>query len=396
MRAIQYLTLLFFLLVVTTVFGQELQVPNTPAFSILGYEPTSVMRPSSVKKLSNDILNSFDKDGNVLMNLGMEVSPYWLKSRPDLSREKYLNPTPFQAFLQTLSISAATVKDTVSKQNNLGFGFRLQVVKGKLTEDFHTQEAALKNYETAIAAIGFTRSLAVTFTTLDEAIQNIEDNLKGAALPNATIVILKQKAMVLAKKYDNNTIKEFCEALIESLEPDTNALAEKVILLANKRVGFSLEFAGASKFISTKASQDFQKAGFWVNANNYFTEQDAWTITGRILTTVNDTLTVNSDLGFGYIKQGNDYNVSIEGMLRWYRSEIPDVNTANEAITRLEKKFTYRLAAQISYTIMNHVSANFSLGKDFEDAKLKGSSFFSIFGLNYSIFNKREELAALK
>ena len=96
--------ILLLIIVTTTIsaFGQDLSVPNTPAFSILNFEPSAVMRPSSIKKISNDILNSFDKDGKLIMNLGLEVSPYWLKSRPNLSRKEYLEPTQFQSFIQTL------------------------------------------------------------------------------------------------------------------------------------------------------------------------------------------------------------------------------------------------------------------------------------------------------
>ena len=79
------------LLISQIIVSQTFKTPNTPAFSILDYEPTSVMRPSSYKELSADILNSFDENGNLMMNLGLEVTPYWLKSNPELTRESYRN-----------------------------------------------------------------------------------------------------------------------------------------------------------------------------------------------------------------------------------------------------------------------------------------------------------------
>lgn len=383
------------LLVASQIIGQNLQVPNTPAFSILDYEPSSVMRPSSIKKLSNDILNSFDADGKLIMNLGLEVSPYWLKSRDTLSREQYLNPKGFQTFIQTLSISAATVKDSLTKKNNLGLGFRVQLVKGQLSKEFFKQERLLNNYETAVAGIAVTRAMiGISVNTIDEALDDIKTNLDDTKLEEKEKEEIKQLAEELSKKYKTkpSEVKEYCEELINYIDQQTTILAKKVIKLEQQRTGFSLEIAAATKFGEVETRQELQKFGFWLNANNYFSSKDAWTITTRIFRTDNGIKTTNSDIGFGYIKLGDNFNVALEGMLRWYSTDFADVNFNNEPITRVERDFTYRLATQLSYSLYDNISFNLSLGKDFESAIIKKSGFFSLFGLNYSIFNKQEDL----
>src|SRR5688500_12952053 len=98
-----------FLTSMSVLAQDNISVPSTPAFSILNYEPSSIMRPSNPKDLSADILNSLSRDGKLLMNLGMEVAPYWLKSRSQLTREAYDSATGKQLFFQSLSLSAATV-----------------------------------------------------------------------------------------------------------------------------------------------------------------------------------------------------------------------------------------------------------------------------------------------
>jgi hypothetical protein len=77
-------------------------------------------------------------------------------------------------------------------------------------------------------------------------------------------------------------------------------------------------------------------------------------------------------------------------MGRFYRSELPDFNLAGDRITRVDKDFTYRLAAQAAYRVAGSISVNLSLGKDFNAPFLKRSGFFSIVGVNYTIFNKNE------
>lgn len=386
---------LFLTLVTFTSLGQNLQVPNTPAFSILDYEPSSVMRPSSIKKLSNDILNSFGPDGKLIMNLGLEMSPYWLKSRDTLSREQYLNPKGFQTFIQTLSISAATVKDSLTDKNNLGLGLRVQLIKGQLSKEFYKQDRLLNNYETAAAGIASTIGMiGINVNTVDDALETIKTNLDDTELEKKEKEEIMQLAEEIVKKYKAKPkdVKEYCEELINYIDQQTTNLAKKVIELEQQRIGFSLEVAAATKFAEVNNGQELQKFGFWINANNYISTTDAWTITGRIFGTDNGIKTSNTDIGLGYIKLGDSFNVALEGMLRWYITDFADVNINNEPITRVERDFTYRLATQLSYSIYENISFNLSLGKDFESAIIKKSSFFTVFGLNYSIFNKQEDL----
>jgi len=67
----------------------KLTLPSTPAFSILNFEPSAVMRPTNAKSLSTDVLSSFDKDGKLKMDLGLETSPYWLGAHPNLKMNTY-------------------------------------------------------------------------------------------------------------------------------------------------------------------------------------------------------------------------------------------------------------------------------------------------------------------
>jgi hypothetical protein len=169
-------------------------------------------------------------------------------------------------------------------------------------------------------------------------------------------------------------------------------LKKKVSELVYDRRGFILEFAGATGYSSDE--KKFERFGFWGNASYFVSPDDFFTLTARYMHRSNDTSLNNVDVGLGFLKKGSTYNISIEGMLRWYRAEIPAFNSNNQLITRLEKNFTYRLAVQGSYIISRDISVNLSIGKDFEAPFISGKGVFSILGLNYSIFSK--EPAKLK
>jgi hypothetical protein len=320
------------------------------------------------------------------MNIGMEVTPYWLKSRPNLSRAQYLNPGLIQTIKQTFTLSAATVKDTVTGNNNLGVGFRFQIVKALLMPDFYIPENRIKEIEKIFTAITAVKENSPEINTPKKAIDAIAEELKGE-ISDDEITKMKIKAQSLTIPF--STLNQFCDAIMESYTTERLQVTKKIIELENTRVGFSLEVAGASKFMTSTENEPFERAGFWVNANYYFTEQDAWTVTARILASTKDSTAISSDIGISYIRLEKNYNVSVEAMMRWNRTEMPDFNQVGQPITRINKDFTYRIAAQMSYSVTEDVSLNLSVGKAFDDPVISATGFFSLIGLNYSVFNKR-------
>jgi hypothetical protein len=369
------------------VFAQDLRIPSTPAFSILDFEPSAVMRPSSMKKLSSDLLNSFDADGKLQMNIGIEVLPYWLKSRPDLSRKDYLEPNTIQTIIQSFSISAATVKDTVSGNNNLGAGFRFQIVKGKLDDEYAKTQERLKKIEFIVTAVASARANR-RLTTTDTIIAVIKKDLskEPKKLTDQEVEDVEKRASDLADRPYTN-MKKFCEAINGSYTAEKSALIADEIKFINRRIGFNVEIAAASKFVTTRDRKAFQKGGVWLNISNYVSVNDAFTLTARLMRdSAVDTLSNNVDVGLSYIRQEKKLNVSLEAMGRWYQTEFPDTNILGQPITRVEKEFTYRIAAQISYVVIDEVSVNFSLGKDFKNPAFTTNGYFSMFGLNYTLF----------
>ena len=101
-----------------------------------------------------------------------------------------------------------------------------------------------------------------------------------------------------------------------------------------------------------------------------------------------DTTTNNFDVGLGFPKKNRSYNISLEAMLRHYKAEMHGFNSNNEPISLIEKDFTWRLALQASYAISKDIGINLSFGKNFDSPFISRSAFFSILGLNYSLFSK--------
>ena len=392
--------ILLFFFMLQNLYAQDLPkltVPASPAFSILDFEPSAIMRPTNARSLAGDVLNSFDKDGKLLMNLGLEVAPYWLKSHPGLRRETYLSPNPGQAFLQSFSLSAATVKDSSSRENKLGAGFRFKLVNGKpLDNELKEVTTELRAKNTILDMINGARAqVGSTVKTRQDAINIIVANLGVAGIDSKVIATVKSQAEALQDNYTDSAedIKNFLEKLTSDRTDAESELIKKKSELLYERRGFVLEFAGATSYNSSKKNI-LERFGFWGNASYYVSPDDFFTLTARYMFRNNDSSLINFDMGLGFLKKTSNYNISVEAMFRFYKAEIPDTNINNQPIKRVQKDFTYRLAVQGCYRITKDVSINLSLGKDFNSPFISGSSFFSILGFNYSIFSK--EPAKLK
>jgi hypothetical protein len=374
------------------VFSQDnpIALPSSPAFSIMDYEPASVMRPGNPKDLSTDILNSFDKDGKLLMNLGLEVAPYWLKSRPFLDRKKYLEAKGIQSLLQTLLISAATVKDTASGGNKFGAGVRFKLYNGHVSKEYEGAEKELIQKQLVSSAISAAKAFIDSTSTRDSLILFIKDVLSSTETDSVTVAEFMNIANERKMHFDDSEKDQrvFIDTLSNVFSRTYDDVKIEVATLARQRYGFILEFAGATSFTSTDNS--FDKGGIWFTASNVVSQSDSYNLSFRYYFSGGDTSRTNADLGISYVKQANRFSISVEGMARVFRAELPTLDNNNEPLTKVDDDFTYRLAVQTAYRIAGDISINISIGKDFDDPFISGGGFFSIFGVSYSFFKPFE------
>lgn len=374
--------------------GERLTIPSSPAFTILGFEPSAVMKPTSTKELTTNILSAFGPDGRLVPNLGMEVTPYWLGVHPGLTRDSFLRPSVAQAFRQSFSLSAATVYDSVSNANKLGFGFRFNLRNGKPTQEFLELDSLLQKKYSLTSIIAVARSMAGTaFTTPDGANTFIES--RAAATTDAADIALLQELeqqLLQTNQYDSTTsgLRKYLEDLTNEYQDKLAPQAAQLSELTYDRTGFFLEFAGGSGF-NTRGSKPLSRLGLWGNASWYVSPDDLFSFTARYLYNRSggpiDSLQHNIDLGVSFLKKTRLFNFSLEALYRYYNAEIPQLTGGTNPVILKEKKSTYRFAFQSAVNISPTLSITVSLGKDFDSPFLRGNGMFSILGFSYNIFS---------
>lgn len=370
---------------------QSLRAPSTPAFSVLNFEPSSILKPSSLKDIGTDVLNSFDENGKLRMNLGIELTPYWLSSRPYLTFEKYTQPTLGQTILQTFNLSFATVKDSVTNKDKFGLGLRFQLKNGKPAPEYLNKEKLLKKRLATLSSIrqvGFLVGKTIN-STKDAAaffMDFLEKNRNEFTRDEATTLLTIFEETI--KNYTDTTLKEFFVDLRGKLAGENSQLASKVVELSKRRYGLFLEFAGAMGFAPSKEKQGIERSGVWLTASYYYKTGDSWFASARYQFSNRDTSQNNFDFGLSYAKELKSVSISTEGMFRWYSATLPGFNSNNQPVSRIEKDITWRFALQGSVLITEGISLNLSLGKDFNAPFNKNQGYFSIVGFNYTFIKK--------
>ncbi len=100
-------------------------VPDSPAFSVLGLTPETVIRPESTRDFAISLLNGADPRGNMQSGLAIDTSPYLLTG-VDLADYRI---DRFERFLSRTQLSIATTKgtseDDKSARASIGLRFTL-------------------------------------------------------------------------------------------------------------------------------------------------------------------------------------------------------------------------------------------------------------------------------
>ncbi|OGF58668.1 MAG: hypothetical protein A2Y62_03960 [Candidatus Fischerbacteria bacterium RBG_13_37_8] len=103
----------------------ELAVPESPAFAILGVTPESITRPASPRELALSFLQGLDPAGNFQSGLAIDTAPYLLFFGKGLTLEDY-KKNIMKRELSRIQFSLATAKGIKEedKAMRLSFGFR--------------------------------------------------------------------------------------------------------------------------------------------------------------------------------------------------------------------------------------------------------------------------------
>jgi hypothetical protein len=110
----------------TAFTNVDMSVPESPAFTVLGVTPETVIRPTSPRAFATSLLNGVDQNGNFQSGLAMDFVPYLLIAGDELTLRKY-QTKPVVRLLSRTQFSFATTKGATEddKSMRLALGMHL-------------------------------------------------------------------------------------------------------------------------------------------------------------------------------------------------------------------------------------------------------------------------------
>jgi hypothetical protein len=151
----QYFILILLVITTLSAFGQvgeiispsdrpiEFSIPISPAFDMLGVNPSEVMKPGTIKDIKVDW--SF-QSWRLKPNLAIQVQPVWELFYNKADLKKYQKATPLMRMLSSLDISAGTIENDLLERH-VAIAVKLTVYQQKdpLNEP-QLYTASTKNY----------------------------------------------------------------------------------------------------------------------------------------------------------------------------------------------------------------------------------------------------------
>jgi hypothetical protein len=100
----------------------DLSVPESPAFTALGLNPETIVRPATPREFATSLLNGVDQRGSLQTGVAFDTVPYLVFVGSGLTLAEYRNSTVARVLSRT-SISVATTKGASDQDKSVKLAF---------------------------------------------------------------------------------------------------------------------------------------------------------------------------------------------------------------------------------------------------------------------------------
>jgi hypothetical protein len=346
----------------------SIRTPNSPAFSILGVQPTSVERPNTPSDVSVALDNATEGFTKFPENYAIEFAPYWISKAPaSLTWRNDIKRDVVTSITRTLSASLATTSKKINDKNlrGLSYGFRAMILSGEISkksvEEIESLEGRMKNFSAA-------------FSDAFAAQERAEIQSFWASLDPALPADEKQR---LFSEFNSGLQKRRAQHLAEQQDKFEKIAGKLKDNYAPQREGLILEVAYASAYRNdTLVTDKLKKSGWaWWLTPSYV--KDEYSVVGVYRQQKDSLGNKSSEYGMRFIYSKDRYALSLEYLKGEYKSEIalPDRE-------RLSVLFEYLLSEKLWITL--------SFGEDNKNMQTESpGSLFSAIGVRYNLSKER-------
>lgn len=394
----------------------ELSTPSYPAMSIMGTLPQEINKPKSYNQLETTLINSFSQEGSfgIPRNFGLEVMPYWLKSKPykEFSYEKLSKNQC--APLENLALSMGTVNENIGDtlfNTKIGFGVRTLIFSGKVAKNdldsIRVLKEAFLNKSFSHVNLIFVLTIIQneSFNSYQNFISKLEEELRKSMIDTDSIEIEKEVSIAIeyvetvfpAEKWTNNTKTEQVANEVKTAvniklnEEEFTSLAKNIEDQQTRKYGFFWEIAMATYLDFPYGNIDYSlvpKLGIWTTATYRLPSQKVDFIgTFRFIKDFQlENEAFNLDYGGALIFHVHKFSFAGEYLQR-FQSAVLESSTNDEGykIRTSKTRFDYRATLNISYQISPGVVVAYSFGKNFGFSDNNSNDLINQLSINFGL-----------
>jgi hypothetical protein len=420
---------IFFMLFPLLSMAQEklnnLKAPTSPASSILGMQPATVLSPKSYQALEASLYSSFFSNNSFVIpnDFALEFTPYWAKNH-SLSLQEYLFPkSPLDHWVRNSSFSLASSQNFIlgdsSSSNSLAFGYRTTFYLGNKNDrdtliNFEANSTKIKKVYIRIAI-----EAEKLGDEIEEKKSAIEDK---AGFLEAMKSVINNTAYQIYKNMDTaNAMTEKilldCDSLppLDTLNPfefidkfkhivDENLEGEVVFNEYKKYIKerqgfyFDIAYAGFLNFPSNRFEFSFlPRQSLWITPTYRFGDKMSFLkLTGVLRYDWYNTdfyknyfpatkiYENNFDYGLAVAFEYRKFSFQFEIVGRNSNSEIPAGTDANgNELFMKEQKTDLQYIGSFNYNLMDQIVLTYNLGNRFEPILNPNSTLVSTLTLNF-------------
>ncbi len=397
--------LLLTLLTAGTIYSQKptgyeldfnlAEIPNSPAFILMGNSPSEIESPESVSDLVFSIQNASESFTQIPQNYFIGFNPYWAFNNSYVDFDDYSkgNDTNIKNnILQSLNLSIG-ISDSFQGQNfqrRMGFGASFSLIRGDIDSEIQTKYFnKLSDYNRVAdslqrAAEGKDPLYLEIQTKINATASKISKLLEnGGDENNPEIAGLKSQLESLNKELSARQKQLSEEIENEYVDKTMKELSEVVF----KRTGFFLNLAGGTARDLTDSTSKIFRSGFWVNTGIQETNYNI-NFLGRFLSH-NNVMFLND---MNVLDTGNFTTVDVGLKVDFNLKKKANLSAEfiYRSIPNTQIESTFKSVINFRYALSKDVALNFSYGKDFDPFLTGKNQYISMVNLVAGIGNSRK------
>lgn len=416
--------ILFFLISFASIQAQKkldaLTTPSSPAASILGMQPSSIIQPKSYRALEAALFANFsDDNGNSVIpnDFGLEFMPYWATDH-GITIEEYLYPKiNLNQILRNSSFSVASTQNFLlqdsTKTKSIALGYRTSLFFGNAQDkEIIKQHIDKLTINQRVGSKIMSKLIRLEskfhYKTKEEYLTAVHDSLTIRINEVLGKKSIKQAEEITKNIYDaaenlsfdENNTDLFFTSFLELVESKIMGSYEEFKTYIKERQGFNIDFAYALSL--NFPTNDFEysqvpRQSFWINPSYKFSDKISFLKAIGVLRYewynkkyfekyFPDTQVYKNNFDYGLALLGEFKKFSIEFEATGRKSSSLSAAGTDGSGNTLYTKETasdFQYIGTFSYRLTEQIALSYQIGSSFKPIFTTNGTLISLLSLNF-------------